>query len=375
MFPRRWRRSVRSLALRRIGLLAAVAYVVYTLVSAREERLARCSPEETASQLRLAASGAASLEEIAASRAPCAPIRPSVIPAAASGAGKPLVVDVFPFNGEVDMLEVRLRELAPVVDVFIITECDFDDHGNAKRRVFHSAAVRARWSFAGHKIRYASCGEALRSRAESEFPAVSWAFNHAIYHAGTALLRHMNLSDDALVISGDLDELVRAAAVREAAADTSVRRWLVGSQMMVFDEFHCFASDWPTRFGRGDFRFPVLARASEMRGKDAVLSMRSLAYERPETFGVLSRSGAHLTWRADPLMLALKLRSQVDPPQTGGLRVLGANVTSADVVDLLADLRENGGRKTFPSLAARAVLCKDAWLPAFFRENRARFRF
>ena len=67
------------------------------------------------------------------------------------------IYDVFPYNSEADILEIRLRELSPVVSRFVIVECLFDEHGRSKEPTFYIPSVRQRRHFAADHITYAPC--------------------------------------------------------------------------------------------------------------------------------------------------------------------------------------------------------------------------
>jgi hypothetical protein len=122
-----------------------------------------------------------------------------------------------------------------------------------------------------------------------------------------------------------------------------------------------------------DFRFPVLLRGSELTNRpDELLMWRTRAYKSPELFGVLTEGGAHMTWRADPLGILIKLRSNMEAP--GDItkhRLLRGNVSAADFVDELVVER---GAVFRPDLTSRITRCS-SWTPDFFRRNRQRFMF
>ena len=45
---------------------------------------------------------------------------------------QPFIIDVFPFNNELDMLQCRLEEMASVVDWFVAIEADVDHQDHPK---------------------------------------------------------------------------------------------------------------------------------------------------------------------------------------------------------------------------------------------------
>ena len=81
----------------------------------------------------------------------------------------------------------------------------------------------------------------------------------------------------------------------------------------MYSEHQCFDSDWPTKPGARDFRFPVFTRAAALYDSgtavfsdDALKNLRARAYEQIGTFSDFQLQGHHLTWRADALLVLLK---------------------------------------------------------------------
>lgn len=342
-----------------------------------------CSDAETARLLRSVSVGDITLETAAASRLPCAPLHASddvITPSAPDPKWPVRVFDVFPFNSEADMLEIRLRELAPVVSHFVIIECVFDEHGAPKDLTFFLPTVRARWQFVADRITYAPC-----THDNVAGTADGWAYNHAAYRAGARALRRLQPGPRDFVVTGDLDELVSAHAVESILKNTQAEpraAYLTRAHMTMYTERQCFASDWPTAPGARDFRFPVVARVAALsldESDDALLDIRTRAYQRPESFAGAMVDGAHMTWRADPLLVLLKLRSNVeqDPALIKTHALLSANVTAREVSSFVDDLKHKNGRRFKPENAHRISTAHDCvtWTPRFFVRNRKRFQF
>ena len=62
------------------------------------------------------------------------------------------LIDTFPFNNELDMLEVRLNELSAVVDAHILIESAFTQYGDPKPLFFDKAKNESRFQPFLHKI-------------------------------------------------------------------------------------------------------------------------------------------------------------------------------------------------------------------------------
>lgn len=120
-------------------------------------------------------------------------------------------IDLFSFNGELDVLEIRLNVLDEVVDEFIICEGDETTAGNPKPRYFEENKERyAKWL---HKIKYfifAPFGDpALRLLADTS-PGVPkdmhwWQREYIQKESMRYALTHLH--DDDRVFVGDVDEI------------------------------------------------------------------------------------------------------------------------------------------------------------------------
>lgn len=121
------------------------------------------------------------------------------------------VIDCFSYNGEADILELRLNILDPVVDQFIICEGDETTAGNPKPRYFEENKERyARWA---HKIKYhifsPYTDPILKFYASEKLPIPidqHWWHREFIQKESMRYaLTH--LKDDDRVFIGDVDEI------------------------------------------------------------------------------------------------------------------------------------------------------------------------
>lgn len=134
--------------------------------------------------------------------------------------GKRVVWDCFFFNDELDLLEVRFRELDPVVDRFVVVEGD---------RTF--AGVPKRSPFAEHRDRFEPWAEktthlvvALPVEADT-----AWEREEA-QRRGLFELLASELADEDLVLLGDVDELVdRDVVPKLQVLREPVRLWMVNA--------------------------------------------------------------------------------------------------------------------------------------------------
>lgn len=154
---------------------------------------------------------------------------PAAWDAARAAAGdRPLVFDAFLFFQELDILEIRLHELADSVDLFVLVEAAETFQGDAKP--FHFEENRARFAPFLDKIatvRVSGSHEpgpyaTRRYGGKGYAGELPWVRRGAQCNALIDGLVHARPTD--WVMLSDLDEIPRAEMVRRVAADPLFRR-------------------------------------------------------------------------------------------------------------------------------------------------------
>ena len=115
--------------------------------------------------------------------------------------------DTFPFFNELDLLELRLRELDPIVDFFVLVEATETHTGHPKPLYFRDNA--ARFAVFAPKIIHVVVDSWPSSATSS-----AWGrerFQRDAIRRGLTAAR-----PDDWILMGDVDEIPRAAAVLEA---------------------------------------------------------------------------------------------------------------------------------------------------------------
>lgn len=121
------------------------------------------------------------------------------------------VFDVFPFFNELDLLEIRLNQMSEVVDYFVITEADETHAG--KPKVLY---------FAENKHKFAKFLPRIIHVVATGFPPGLTTFERDWYQRDFATAELTNLiSDDDILIYGDIDEIPRLAALEHAISSIS----------------------------------------------------------------------------------------------------------------------------------------------------------
>lgn len=127
-----------------------------------------------------------------------------------------MIIDCIPFFDELDVLEIRLRELGDVVDRFVICEATRTFSDRPKSLYFDE-----------NRDRYAEFLDRIEHVVIDDFTAFdrdnTWSMDHGQKQFGVDwLLNHIQPSDGDLVLLTDCDEIPRAECVAAVAADPSI---------------------------------------------------------------------------------------------------------------------------------------------------------
>lgn len=124
--------------------------------------------------------------------------------------------DCFMFFNEFDLLKVRLEELWDVVDFFILVEGSHTHTGNPKPFYFKENEP----AFLKYKDKLISRQVALPP--DGKEPWFGWGREILQRTAINHVLAELMLEGDDIILSGDVDEIPRSAAVREYANRTDI---------------------------------------------------------------------------------------------------------------------------------------------------------
>ncbi|KAI8607561.1 glycosyl transferase [Chytriomyces sp. MP71] len=120
------------------------------------------------------------------------------------------VIDVVLFSVELDLLELRIRELLPVVDVFVIAEAPNTFTGLPKPMVFD--LNQDRFAFAAHKIQYVPLPGRELAVGEDPFNIEAENRNNVSKYLRTSEL--LQLREGELLIMSDVDEIPSREAIQ-----------------------------------------------------------------------------------------------------------------------------------------------------------------
>ncbi|ATJ90964.1 MULTISPECIES: glycosyltransferase family 17 protein [Acetobacter] len=118
----------------------------------------------------------------------------------------PKIYDCFPFFNELEMLEIRLKLMDPVVDYFVICESNRTFTNNEKPRYFFE-----------NKERFLPWREKIIYVQIDDFPDTQDPFQREYYQRNALLRVAAQADDDDMFIIADVDELVRPQCILEAS--------------------------------------------------------------------------------------------------------------------------------------------------------------
>lgn len=141
----------------------------------------------------------------------------------AEGVARRRVFDACLYNGEADVLAARLHELADVVDVFVVVEATRTFSGLPKTTRFDPSEPRI-----------AAFLPRIRHVVVEDMPVDGDAWGRERFQRNAVLRGLRDMAQDDLVLLSDVDEIPRAAVVRDIAVDQHHDAWGFGLAMYYF---------------------------------------------------------------------------------------------------------------------------------------------
>lgn len=225
------------------------------------------------------------------------------------------VWDCFTFFDELELLEIRLHELDPIVDKVVICEATKTFSGRDKPLYYEEAADLAEFKPFHHKIVHI----VVRDMPTGEN---RWA---ADFHQRDQIARAWeHAKDDDLILVSDADEIPRLTSVVEAAA-----RLGTGFLRLEFRCFFYYVNGLRTRAWKGTMagraqEFRQIRSGDYLRWKDRNQFEPDCGFRPLPT---LDDAGWHFSYLGGPARVARKLHSfahsELDTPE---------NTTAAAIV-------------------------------------------
>jgi beta-1,4-mannosyl-glycoprotein beta-1,4-N-acetylglucosaminyltransferase len=229
-----------------------------------------------------------------------------------SNENKPRVYDMFPFFNELELLEIRLNELDPVVDVFVLAEARHTFQKKPKELVFEK-----------NKERFAKFLPKIRHVVVDDLPGFFYKWRRpdawvvSDYQKGQVVRGLYDARPGDTLIFSDVDEIPKAAAVAEAAGKPGVT---VFEQRFYAYYLNNICTDYDThgvecvaqynRDGLGWWRGSVMIDFAGFQKIGRSIKKLRLLHDVPEPqVTVMNDAGWHFTSIGDVERIALKLES------------------------------------------------------------------
>lgn len=211
------------------------------------------------------------------------------------------VYDCFMFNNELDVLELRLRELSPVVDRFVLVEAAETHSGLPKP--LH---------FAANRERFAPWLDRITAIALDRLPESDDAWVKENAQRNAILQGLPEVRDDDLVVVSDVDEIPRAVALAAVARRPDI---LVAGFRLT--HFHMRLNYLQLKGDDPVFVWPVAARGralkkaspQDLRNYRVTLQLRSRSAKQLRGHTVLRHAGWHFSYMGDDEHVRRKLAS------------------------------------------------------------------
>lgn len=210
---------------------------------------------------------------------------------------RPKIIDTFPFNDELDILEMRLTELYDTVDQFVLVEADVTHQDAPKPLHYRENAER-----------FAPFADKITAVTATGLPSVErfpdpWAREHAQRDWIAQGLAGLDLTDDDIVLQSDVDEIPRTLHARNVRPQ--------GGFIAFGQRGHFFAVDWiyPMEW-HGTVAGTV--RSIARLGERPFVKMRDMRNTAPCPQHMRD-AGWHFSWLGGPERALKKLGSFCHP--------------------------------------------------------------
>lgn len=279
----------------------------------------------------------------------------------------PRTYDMFPFFNELELLEIRLNELDPVVDVFILAEARHTFQKKPKELVFEQ-----------NKHRFAKFLPKIRHVVVDELPGFFYKWRKpdawvvSDYQKGQVVRGLFDARPGDTVIFSDVDEIPKAEAVRAAAGKPGIT---VFEQRLYAYYLNNICTDYDTHgvecvaqynsAGLGWWRGSVMMDFAGFRKISKSIKKMRLLHDLPEPKVSVARdAGWHFTSMGDVEKIAFKLESyehsEANTDETKNPASMRQRIQEGKSIFL-----DNKSRHKFVPL--------DSSFPEFLVKNQAKF--
>lgn len=261
-----------------------------------------------------------------------------------------MIIDCFPFFNEVDVLDIRLHELAEVVDRWVIIEA-LETFGGDKRDLVLASLLSTRFAEFKDRIRYV-VAEPLQPKCTDRTTG-RLREAHLRDQMMPMILREAQSGDDIVIIS-DCDEIPRATALRPDIR--AIHRLKQHSYYYSVNWLVDYGNDWASRARVGT--------AQNLIDAGGVMGFRKHA---SDPMPVIEDGGWHFGYFGGESSITEKVKAL--QPFLSEYRMFGREQLNRD----MAEGRDLHHRRCELPERFEWRPSNDPALPAYFLNNRDKF--
>lgn len=265
-----------------------------------------------------------------------------------------MIIDAFMFFNELELLEIRLNELDPVVDKFVIAE-SLERHGSANLK---PAFIRDNWHIVKpfeHKIKYVLLPHLEPPYTDS---ASGWGRENFQRNSLMASALELSTSPDDILILSDCDEIPRATTIKENLSLGRIHRL----------ELELFYYNVNRYVGLWDNS--TIGTVAQYINEGGTQKVRSDTIVRPHTkYGIIRNAGWHFSYFGGIDRMRTKVSSFAEAYLDSAVDF--RKRTDAEIVQDIRAGEDIYHRGIYPPFTRRET--NDPRLPAYFLKNVSRY--
>jgi beta-1,4-mannosyl-glycoprotein beta-1,4-N-acetylglucosaminyltransferase len=276
------------------------------------------------------------------------------------------VYDCFPFFNELDRLEIRLHELDPVVDYFVLVEATQTFQGGEKPLYFQENKERYK-KFLDKIIHVVVDFSEVRKSGSCDDASDIYKYQEYQRNYILQVLKQRKCKSEDVVFVSDLDEIPRASSIKKAIKILRSKRKRINIVKMELDWYEIFYNSRVQIHKNevvedGFWIRPFGALWSYLRSPGVDLNLiHGNRRESPKDEVLLKNAGWHFTWAGG----AKKLAQKVHSISGGAQHVLDKNKYTTEEFwqQLIKEKKSFGGDRSLK------IVSVDESFPVYIRNN------
>jgi beta-1,4-mannosyl-glycoprotein beta-1,4-N-acetylglucosaminyltransferase len=251
-----------------------------------------------------------------------------------------MIIDAFPFFNETEILEIRLNELAPIVDKFVIVE-SLEMHGSRNTKPANFDRER----FKQFDIEYV-----LLPRLEPEYTDSVSGWKRENYQRNALMPAVLEIaSPNDIVIVSDCDEIPRMTAIRD-----NLDKLQIGIHQLSLDMYFYNVNNFNGKWARSS---AGTLKDFQRAGGFQVLRDKPSAQTIPD-------AGWHFSYFGSPERIRMKVANFAHSSDSICTKLLNQD----DISNRVAT-----GKDLYQDRMLERRSTDDSRLPEYFRNNLTRF--